>query len=168
MKLNAEFADQKHELNIRREGSRVFAAVDNRHYEFELRELDSGTSLLIDSNRVFECRVTQRREQVGLFEVNIGTHNYAITVIDPKRLRSAQSLGAHDHGVAEIVAPMPGRIVRVLVEVGTQVEGGAGIVVVEAMKMQNEMKSPKAGTVIAINVEAGSTVNAGDVLAIIE
>ena len=168
MKLNAELAGQKHELNIRREGSRVFAEVDSRHYEFELRELDSGTSLLIDSNRLFECRVTQHGEQRGLFEVNIGTHNYAISVIDPKRLRSAQSSGAHDHGVAEIVAPMPGRIVRVLVEVGTQVQAGTGIVVVEAMKMQNEMKSPKAGAVVAINAEAGATVNAGDVLAVIE
>ncbi len=168
MRLNAEFAAQNHKLNIRREGSRVFAEVDSRHYEFELRELDSGTSLLIDSSRVFECRVTQHHEQGGLFEVNIGTHNYAITVIDPKRLRSAQSSGAHDHGVAEIAAPMPGRIVRVLVEVGTQVEAGTGIVLVEAMKMQNEMKSPKSGTVVAIKAEAGATVNAGDVLAIIE
>ena len=168
MKLNAEFADRNHELNVRREGSRVFAEVDNRNYEFELRELDSGTSLLIDDNRVFECRVTQHRKQGGLFEVNIGTHAYVIRIVDPKRLRSAQRSGGHGHGAAQIIAPMPGKIVRVLVEVGAQVEAGAGIVVVEAMKMQNEMKSPKAGTVIAINAEPGATVNAGDVLAVIE
>ena len=168
MKLNAKFGDQNHELNIRREGSRVFAEVDGRHYEFELRELDSDTSVLIDDNRVLECRVTQSRKQGGLFDVNIGAHSYAIRVIDPKRLRSAQSSGAHDHGAAQILAPMAGKIVRVLVEVGAHVEAGAGIVVVEAMKMQNEMKSPKAGTVVAINAEAGATVNAGDVLAVIE
>jgi biotin carboxyl carrier protein len=63
---------------------------------------------------------------------------------------------------------MPGKIVRVLVEVGAQVETGTGIVVVEAMKMQNEMKSPKAGVVVSINAETGATVNAGDVLAVIE
>jgi biotin carboxyl carrier protein len=63
---------------------------------------------------------------------------------------------------------MPGKIVRVLVEVGAQVEAGAGVVVVEAMKMQNEMKSPKAGVIISINAEAGATVNAGDVLAVID
>ena len=168
MKLNAEFEHQTHELNIRREGLRVFAKVDKRHYEFELHELDSGTSILIDNNRVFECRVTQNREQRGLFEVNIGTYGYGIRIVDPKRLRSTQSSGAHDHGAARIIAVMPGKIVRVVVEVGTQVEAGAGIVVVEAMKMQNEMKSPKAGTVVAMNAEAGATVNAGDVLAIIE
>jgi len=63
---------------------------------------------------------------------------------------------------------MPGKIVRVLVEVGARVEAGAGIVVIEAMKMQNEMKSPKAGVVVSINAETSATVNAGDVLAVID
>ena len=63
---------------------------------------------------------------------------------------------------------MPGKIVRVLVSADEQVEAGAGIVVVEAMKMQNEMKSPKAGTVATLNVQVGETVNAGQVLAVIE
>ncbi len=64
--------------------------------------------------------------------------------------------------------PMPGKVVRVLVAVGSRVEMGAGIAVVEAMKMQNEMKAPKAGTVVSLSVAAGATVNAGDVLAVIE
>jgi biotin carboxyl carrier protein len=63
---------------------------------------------------------------------------------------------------------MPGKVVRVLVEVGQQVEAGQGVVVVEAMKMQNELKSPKAGTVTELRAKPGSTVNAGDVLAVIE
>jgi biotin carboxyl carrier protein len=63
---------------------------------------------------------------------------------------------------------MPGKVVRVLVEVGVKVEAGAGIVVVEAMKMQNEMKAPKSGTVVSLTAVPGATVNAGDVLAMIE
>jgi biotin carboxyl carrier protein len=63
---------------------------------------------------------------------------------------------------------MPGKVVRLLVELGTKVEAGAGIVVVEAMKMQNEMKAPKAGVVTLLNAVDGATVNAGDVLAEIE
>jgi biotin carboxyl carrier protein len=63
---------------------------------------------------------------------------------------------------------MPGKIVRVLVQAGAQVEAGAGVVVVEAMKMQNEMKAPKAGVVVSVKAEEGATVNAGDVLAVIE
>ena len=167
MKLNAELAGSHHELSIRREDSRVFADIDGRRYELELRELDSGASLLIDNNRVFECRVAPSAPS-GLFEVNVGTHSYTIRIIDPKRLRSGQSASAHDHGVAEIVAPMPGKVVRVLVEVGAEVAAGDGIVVVEAMKMQNEMKSPKPGKVIALHAEIGTTVNAGEVLAVIE
>ena len=63
---------------------------------------------------------------------------------------------------------MPGKVVRVQIEKGASVEKGAGVVVVEAMKMQNEMKSPRDGVVVSINVKPGDTVNAGDVLAVIE
>ncbi|MDQ3806105.1 MAG: biotin/lipoyl-binding protein, partial [Acidobacteriota bacterium] len=67
-----------------------------------------------------------------------------------------------------ISAQMPGRVVRVLVEAGQEVEAGQPVVVVEAMKMQNEMKSPKAGAVAEVRARDGATVNAGDVLVIIE
>ena len=71
-------------------------------------------------------------------------------------------------GIAEIKTAMPGKVVRVLVEVGSEVEKGDGIVVVEAMKMQNELKSPKDGVVKEIKFVDGSTVNTGDILAVIE
>jgi biotin carboxyl carrier protein len=100
--------------------------------------------------------------------VTVRGRSYDITISDPKRLRSGHGSGSHDHGSAEIVSPMPGKVVRVLVAAGAQVEAGDGIVVVEAMKMQNELKSPKAGLIVSINCEAGATVNAGDVLAVIE
>ena len=63
---------------------------------------------------------------------------------------------------------MPGKVVRILVAHGTEVEAGAGVLVVEAMKMQNEVKSPKNGTIQKILVKEGAAVNAGDVLAIVE
>ncbi|MGB7601077.1 MAG: biotin/lipoyl-containing protein, partial [Candidatus Sulfotelmatobacter sp.] len=75
---------------------------------------------------------------------------------------------ADDHGPKNIVAPMPGKVVRLLVREGDEVEMGAGVAVVEAMKMQNEIKSPKKGTVQKILVTEGAAVNAGDVLAIVE
>ena len=81
---------------------------------------------------------------------------------------AARRVPAHHPGAAEIISPMPGKIVRVLVEAGAHVEAGAGIIVVEAMKMQNEMKAPKAGVVVSINAAVAATVNAGDVLAVIE
>jgi len=73
-----------------------------------------------------------------------------------------------DHGPRKLTAPMPGKVVRLLANQGAEVEAGAGILVVEAMKMQNELKSPKKGTIQKILVREGATVNAGDVLAIVE
>ena len=98
----------------------------------------------------------------------MGTTAHAVTLIDPKRLRSAAAFGADGDAAAHIIALMPGKVVRVLVEPGQQVEAGGGIAVVEAMKMQNEMKSPKSGTVVRITVEVGVTVNGGDLLAVVE
>ena len=63
---------------------------------------------------------------------------------------------------------MPGKLVRILVEVGAEIKQGEGVLVVEAMKMQNEMKAPKDGIVKEIRFAEGATVNAGDILAIIE
>ncbi|HVH86513.1 MAG TPA: biotin/lipoyl-containing protein, partial [Terriglobales bacterium] len=71
-------------------------------------------------------------------------------------------------GPKKVVAPMPGKVVRVIAPAGTEVEHGAGVIVIEAMKMQNELKSPKKGKVAKILAGEGGAVNAGDVLAIIE
>jgi len=86
------------------------------------------------------------------------------------RDRCADVSGGADHGKGErrLVAPMPGKVVRFLVGENSPVEAGQGVVVVEAMKMQNEIKSPKKGTVVKLSVAEGAAVYAGDVLAIVE
>lgn len=168
MKLKAELAGQDHELILQRDGASVTAEVDGRHYNLELQGFENGECLLLDGTRVYNCRVENRAGQLETYVVHVGARSYEIEITDPKRLRRGQSSGAHHHGSAEIIASMPGKVVRVMVEVGAQVEAGAGIVVVEAMKMQNEMKSPKAGVVVSLNMAEGATVNAGDVLAVIE
>ncbi len=94
--------------------------------------------------------------------------SYEVALTDPKRLRSGQSSGGHHSGAAEIVSPMPGKIVRVLVEGGDQVNAGDGVIVVEAMKMQNEMKAPKSRHRGFDRGARGRDGNAGDVLAVIE
>ncbi len=167
MKLKAQIADSQHDLSLNVAHRRVTAEIDGRRYEMDVRQQPGGVYLFIEGTKVYRCRVNPKRG-AGKFEVVIGGRTYDITVIDPKRLRSAQNVAGHGHGAAEIVSPMPGKVVRVLVEVGASVEVGAGIMVVEAMKMQNELKSPKQGVVASINAESGATVNAGDVLAVIE
>jgi len=97
----------------------------------------------------------------------VGSVRFAAEVRDPRSFRGRVRV-ADDHGPKKLLAPMPGRVVRVLVSQGAEVEAGTGVLVVEAMKMQNEVKSPKKGTVQKILAAEGAAVNAGDVLAIVE
>ncbi|MCM3871537.1 MAG: hypothetical protein ND895_12710 [Pyrinomonadaceae bacterium] len=168
IKLRAEVAGRDHQISIQERESVVLAEVDGRRYQLTLHDLGDSEYLLIDGNNVYNCRVENTHDRAGDLEVSLRGSSYTVKLTDPKRLRSAQSGAEHDQGAARIVAPMPGKVVRILVAAGTEVEAGAGILVVEAMKMQNEMKAPKTGQVISIDAEVGSTVNAGDVLAVIE
>ncbi|HEX8180255.1 MAG TPA: biotin/lipoyl-containing protein [Pyrinomonadaceae bacterium] len=168
MKLTAEVAGQEHALELQREGASVVAEVDGRRYELEAREVEPGSYLLHAAGRVYECRVRRTDGAAGASEVHVGQQVFQITLVDPKRLRHMQSAGAQTGGRAAVVAAMPGKVVRVLVAVGAQVEAGAALLVVEAMKMQNELKSSKDGTVVELQAATGATVNAGDVLAVVE
>ena len=92
---------------------------------------------------------------------------FAVAVDDPREL-SAEAASGGPSGRRDVRAPMPGRVIRVLVQEGDEVTAGQGIVVLEAMKMQNEMAAPKAGRVMALSVKAGDAVTTGQVLAAIE
>jgi biotin carboxyl carrier protein len=92
----------------------------------------------------------------------------ATVTLNGRRARHGGDGGAHAHGEQSIAAPMPGRVVRVLVTVGQDVEARQGVVVVEAMKMENELRAPRAGRVKEISVTPGTSVEAGRVLAVIE
>ena len=87
---------------------------------------------------------------------------------DPRSLRSRRAGAGGEAGPKKVTAPMPGKVVRLLVSEGDTVEAGAGVVVIEAMKMQNELKSPKAGKVQRVAVAEGATVNPGDTLVVVE
>ena len=151
MKLKAIIGEIEEEVGLELDGERVSARIGTRAYELETREIEPGVYLFFFDDKVREVRVDD-----------------SVKIVDPKRLRSGQNSGGHHHGTAQIVAPMPGKVVRVQVDEGAPVEKGVGVVVVEAMKMQNEMKAPRAGVVVSLNVKPGDTVNAGDVLAVLE
>jgi len=168
MKLTATIIDYQTDVQVWDEGRRVVAEINGRRYELEIESHPPHGYLFVSQGGVFDCRVGDWPESGKPIEVVVGTTQYAVTLTDPKRLRGAASVTAHVDAAARIVASMPGKVVRVLVEVGAKVEAGDGVIVVEAMKMQNEMKSPKAGIVVALNIQTGVTVNSGDVLAVIE
>ena len=168
MKLKVLIGEREEDLVLKLEEGRISAEIGDRVYELQVREIEAGGGYLFFLNtNVHECRVSERRSSKDTFDVTIHGRNHSVTIVDAKRLRSGQNSDRHQHGVAEILAPMPGKVVRVHMEAGAAVGKGAGVVVVEAMKMQNEMKSPRDGVVVSIRVKPGDTVNAGDVLAVI-
>ncbi len=174
MRLNAEIDGERVALDVRREGGRVWAEVGGRRYELEARSFGGGEYLLVHEGRVYECRAGAEpgaepgASARGSLRVSVGAREYGVTLTDPKHLRGAGASGGEQGGRAQIKAPMPGKVVRVLVEAGQTVEAGQPVVVVEAMKMQNELKAPKSGIVAELRAETGATVNAGDILATIE
>jgi biotin carboxyl carrier protein len=103
----------------------------------------------------------------GQLLVNLQGRTTTVTV-NGRRTGHAADAGAHSHGEISIAAPMPGRVVRVLVAAGDQVGARQGVVVVEAMKMENELRAPRAGRVKEICVGPGTSVEAGRILAVIE
>ena len=163
MKLKTELGDIEHSLSIDIDGETVSATVDDRKYDVTILERYENRYLLVDGLNVLECRIESKPDKIS---VHLRQKEYSIRIIDPKRLRSTQSGSSHDHGSVDITAPMPGKVVRVLVSVGAKVKAGSAILVVEAMKMQNELRTPKTGIVVAVRAEPGATVNSGDVLAV--
>lgn len=103
----------------------------------------------------------------GRLNLQTGRFEFEAEVVDPRSWSGRRHAGVEAEGRQQIVAPMPGKIIRVLVKAGDRVEAGQGLLVVEAMKMQNEIRSPKSGTVERVLVEEGQAVNAGDVLCVV-
>ena len=168
MKLTAEIEGHQHALELRRDGARVFAEVDGRAYELEARDTESGATLFVLGGRLYECRAEAAGARGEEWRVDVGNRRFDVTLIDPRRLRAAGAAGAQAAGRAAVSSSMPGKVVRVLVAQGAAVEAGDPLVVVEAMKMQNELKAPKAGTIVELHAREGATVNAGEVLAVVE
>jgi biotin carboxyl carrier protein len=126
--------------------------------------VEPGVWSLIPDSRQRELRVEPDGEE---FRVTRRGRSVRVRVEDPRSWTGAtSSKGAA--GAAKVASPMPGRVVRVLVEVGHIIEAGQGVVVVEAMKMQNELKSPIAGTVTQVQASEGANVNGKQVLVVVE
>jgi biotin carboxyl carrier protein len=137
------------------------AGEAERTAQVELAE--PGVYSILMDGRSYDARVEERPSGVV---VVIDGYRFEIEVRDPRRW-SRRAGGAGAEGIQSIAAPMPGKVVRVLVAPGDAVEAGQGLVVVEAMKMQNEMKASRAGRVLTVAVKEGATVAAGEVLATI-
>lgn len=139
----------------------LLCTIDGQAMEVEARFLRPGVLSLIVRGRQFHCSLDGA-------EVLIDGERYSFAVDDPRSLRKRGDSAGEHGGVRAIKAPMPGRVVRVLVQAGDVVTADQGLIVIEAMKMQNELRSPKAGTVMRVAVSEGQSVQAGGVLIVVE
>lgn len=144
--------------------------VDSRTIEIDseqlsaVTEVEPGVYSLVLDGASYEIRVIETAQGLS---AEVAGRRFAVEVCNP-RDTSRGARASVGSGRQKVAAPMPGKVVRILVNVGDSVEAGQGLVVVEAMKMQNEMKSPKEGRVTRIKVDEGATVGPGEVLLVIE
>jgi biotin carboxyl carrier protein len=159
--------------------------IDGKNYRLELEREDGSWQCQLDGRQIRMDAVLTRHDVLSVLvdgkahEIKrertstgvhlwVGSDRYAVELRDPRSLRSRKGAAEDEKNPKKLIASMPGKVVRVLIRENSSVEAGQSVLVVEAMKMQNEIKSPKKGTVIKIVASEGTAVNAGDILAIVE
>jgi biotin carboxyl carrier protein len=142
--------------------------IDGRAVDADAVEVGNGVYSILIGGESLEARVEKTPGPAGRLHAFVSGREYALVVRDPRRWRKQRGAAAEAEGAQQVLAPMPGKIVRVLVAAGDAVSAGQGIAVVEAMKMQNEVRAPKSGRVARLHVREGQTVSAGDVIAVVE
>ncbi len=139
--------------------------LDGREFPADVRATQEGSLSILLDGRSYEVK-----QEITAGETNILVSNqrFVVAVRDPRSLRSRRAAESGGQGPKRITAPMPGKVVRILAPPGTEVEAGQPILVIEAMKMQNELKSPKKGVVKKLTVSEGAAVEAGQALGEVE
>lgn len=165
MGLEIRIAGKKRRVELRREGDRYLGRAGERTVEAEVLELGPSSLLIRLGDRIFDVTYDSRESRHFL---DFGTQQVALEILDPLRDGPDSETGGEATGRAEVRAAMPGKVVSVKARVGEQVARGQGLIVLEAMKMENEVPAPRAGKVTAIAVEAGQTVETGALLATVE
>jgi biotin carboxyl carrier protein len=141
-------------------------SLDGKELEADVVEVAPHTFSVLVNGESHQIRVAPRAD--GTLTLHTGLAEYPAEVSDPRIWRGRRHGAQEAEGRQQITAPMPGKIVRLLVSEGDQVQAGQGLLVVEAMKMQNEIRSPKNGKVEKLLAKENQAVNAGDILAWVE
>ena len=164
MKYEAEIDGQTINLEWQERDGRIAVVIEERCYDVEVVRPEEGVYQLLIGNQVYEARVSEAENDC--LRVNLRGTLFTATIIDRKHRRAGAEHG--DESQRQLIAPMPGKVVRVLLRAGDEVKAGQGVIVVEAMKMQNEIKSPKDGRLLDVRVSEGETVSGNQVLATVE
>ena len=165
MKLEVQISGRTRHVEVARAGSRLLFHLDGRELAADAVEVATGTYSILLDGQSFEVRV--QPEPGGRLHVQTYGEDFPIEIRNPRVWRGKRSGVLEAEGRQQVTAPMPGKVVRLLVAAGDKVEAGQGLLVVEAMKMQNEIRAPKSGTVERLLVTEGQAVTAGHALAIV-
>ena len=139
--------------------------LDGREITVSCVPVNHRAFSLILNGQSFEVQCEPTAESL---QIALGGAIYECVVSNPRSLRTRKKTGLADSGEQKLTAAMPGKVVRIIAAVGDQIKAGQGILVIEAMKMQNEVRSPKNGLLKKLLVRQGANVVAGEGLAIIE
>lgn len=145
-------------------GEKIAAAVAGQKYVLNVQQVEPGVYWLEWNHQSIEISVSPNRDG---YVVSVAGQRIEVEIMDSRDARRKAAVHAHA-GAVELRAPMPGKVVKLLVSEGAAVDLSQGLLVIEAMKMQNEVKSPKKGIVRKLAVKETAAVNAGDLLAIVE
>jgi biotin carboxyl carrier protein len=167
MAFIAKLGEQNYTVEIEETGKAVYrVSVDGNEFLVDGKKTGRTNYSLIVDNRSFEIEVDNTEDE---YRVLVDGRNYRIDLVDERRMRIGGTQSGLDlKGRQNVSVPMPGKIVAVLVGEGDAVDRGQGLVIVEAMKMENEVRSPIAGEVKEIKIKPGDTVEGGAVLLVVE
>jgi biotin carboxyl carrier protein len=165
MIYNVTIDGLEHHLDLTFNGVRWRCLLDGSEVETDAVLIRPDVLSILIEGKAYEIRRERIADEVQIW---VGGQSHTADVRDPRSLRGRKIREDDGKGARRLVASMPGKVIRFLVGENSEVEAGQGVVVVEAMKMQNEIKSPKKGIVRKLAVSEGAAVNAGDVLAIVE
>jgi biotin carboxyl carrier protein len=164
-RFTAYVGDTEQEVAVEAlEGGRWRFVIDGREHVVDSRQTGAGTFSLLIDNATAEVSVLTRGED---YAVTVDGRTHRLRLLDERRARR-HAAGGGKEGGREVRSAMPGKVVAVLVAPGAAVERGQGMLVVEAMKMENEIAAPRSGTVSEILVKPGQAVEAGELLARID
>jgi biotin carboxyl carrier protein len=166
MILNIEIYGVLRKVELERQGDDgYFVSIDGKQIEVEASFPSPGILSLLIEGRVYRCVLDEDPTDPAMY---VGHERLPFRVDDPRSLAARRSKRRHATGPVTIKAPMPGRVLRLSRAEGDEVESQQGVIVIEAMKMQNELKAPKGGRVVRILVQVGDAVISGQQLVIIE
>jgi biotin carboxyl carrier protein len=166
IQLTGASGKRKHVVELKRTGDVSAVCLDGQTVDADAVQIAPNVVSVMLGGQSFELHISRSTD--GTLKLQCGPHEFSADIVDPRAWRGRKHGAVEVEGRQEILAPMPGKVVRVLVAVGDTVEAGQGLLVVEAMKMQNEIRSPKSRKVERLLVKEGQNVNAGEVLAWVE